>query len=254
MYHLIRRGRENLSLHTKQSFAVRVDATRRKYVYQEQDELDKNHRENDDPFDSSGDGRMYENANNPKLCPVRAFDLYLSKLHPSMNLLWQRPKALERFNESDSVWYCNSPLGKNTLGSLMKTISVDSKLSQEYTNHSIRSTAVSVLNNNNVEARHIMRVSGHKSESSIRSCSRQLTDESKSREISQTLTSACAQCNTEIFPLGTEVEQSELNVPNLQNFPVLTRNFATSSSQETVHFHTGAFSSGCNVTVNFHYH
>ena len=58
MYQLIRRGRENLRLHTKQSFAVRVDATGRKYVYQELDELDKNHRQNDDPFDSSGDGRI----------------------------------------------------------------------------------------------------------------------------------------------------------------------------------------------------
>jgi len=98
-----------------------------------------------------------------------------------------------------------------------------------------------------------MRESGHKSESSIRSYGRQLT-ESKSRETSQTLTSACTQGNTEIVPLGTEVEQSKLNVLNLQNSPVLTHNFATSSSQETVHFHTGAFSSGCNVTVNCHYH
>ena len=98
-----------------------------------------------------------------------------------------------------------------------------------------------------------MRVSGHKSESSIRSYSRQLT-ESKSREISQTLTSPCAQGNTEIVPLGTEVEQSKLNVPLLQNSPVLTHNFATSSSQQNVHFYTGAFSSGSNVTVNFHYH
>ena len=85
MYQLIRRGRENLRLHTKQSFAVRVDATGRKYVYQELDELDKNHRQNDDPLDSSGDGRMYENADNPKVCPVRAFELYLSKLHPPLN-------------------------------------------------------------------------------------------------------------------------------------------------------------------------
>ena len=96
-------------------------------------------------------------------------------------------------------------------------------------------------------------MSGHKSESSIRSYSRQLT-ESKTREISQTLTSACAQGSTEIVPLGTEVEQSKLNVPNMQNSPVLTHNFATSSSQETVHFHTGAFSSGSNITVNCHYH
>ena len=31
----------------------------------------------------------------------------------------------------------------------------------------------------------------------------------------------------------------------------LTPNF--SASQETVHFHSGAFSSGCNITVNFNY-
>ena len=116
---------------------------------------------------------MYENENNPKLYPVTAFELYLSKLHPSLNLLWQRPKAHDNFSECDSVWYFNSPLGK--------TISVDCNLSEEYTNHCIRSTAVSVLDNN-VEAWHIMRVSGHKSESSIRSYSRQLT-ESKMREI-----------------------------------------------------------------------
>ena len=77
---------------------------------------------------------MYENANNPNVCPVRAFELYLSKLHSSLNLLWQRPKALDNFSESDSVWYCNSPLGnyKNTLGWFMKTISVDCELSREY--------------------------------------------------------------------------------------------------------------------------
>ena len=89
---------------------------------------------------------------------------------------------------------------------------------------------------------------GHKSESSIRSYSRQLT-ESKTREISQTLTSACAQGSTE----QSQLLQSKLNVPNVQNSPVLTHNFASSSSQETVHFHTGAFSSGCNITVSFHY-
>ena len=75
---------------------------------------------------------MYENANNPKVCPVRAFGLYLSKLHPSLNLLWQSPKVLDNFSESDSDWYCNSPLGKNAQGSFMKTISVDCELSREY--------------------------------------------------------------------------------------------------------------------------
>ena len=249
MFHLIRRGRENLRLHKRQSFSVSVDGAGRKYVYQHLDELDKNHRQNDDPFDFSGDGRMYENTENPASCPVKAFELYLSKLNPSLDSLWQRPKAFDNLNESDSVWYSNAPLGKNTLGSLMNTISVEYKLSKVYTNHCTRSTIyVSVLDNNNFEARHIMQVSGHKSETSIRSYTRQLTA-CNQREISHTLTSACAQSTTEIAPVSTEAGQSSST--NLPNSPVLTHNF--SASQETVHFHSGAFSSGCNITTNFNY-
>ena len=124
MFHLICRGRENLHLHKRQSFSVRVDGAGQKYVYQHLDELDKNHRQNDDPFDSSGDGRMFENTENPESFPVKSFELYLSKLNPSLDSLWQRPKAFDNFNKSDSVWYCHAPLGKNTLGSFIKTISV----------------------------------------------------------------------------------------------------------------------------------
>ena len=181
---------------------------------------------------------------NPASGPVKAFELYLSKLNPSLDSLWQRPKAFDNFNESDSVWYYNAPLGKNTLGSLMKSLSVEYKLSKVYTNHCISSTAVSVLDNNNFEARHIMRVSGHKSETSIRSYSRQLT-ECKQREIS----SACAKGTTEIVPVSTEAGQSSST--NLPSSPVLTH--TVSASQETVHFHGGAFSSGCNIIVNFNY-
>ena len=41
MFHLIRRGRENLRLLTKESLAVQVDAAGKKFVYQVVDELDK---------------------------------------------------------------------------------------------------------------------------------------------------------------------------------------------------------------------
>ena len=89
----------------------------------------------------------------------------------------------------------------------MKTISVEYKLSKVNTTHCIRSTALSVLDNNNFEVRHIMRVSGHKPETSISSYSRQLT-ECKQRVILHTLTSACAQSTTEIVPVRNEAEQS----------------------------------------------
>ena len=78
----------------------------------------------------------------------------------------------------------------------MSSISKELKLSQKYTNHCIRATAVSLLDECNFEARHIMRVSGHKSESSIRSYSRRLS-EVKQKEISHALSSAYSVENLE---------------------------------------------------------
>lgn len=54
----------------------------------------------------------------------------------------------------------------------MKTISSDAGLSQIYTNHCIRATCITTLDNNGFEARHIMSITGHKSETSIRAYSK----------------------------------------------------------------------------------
>ncbi len=51
----------------------------------------------------------------------------------------------------------------------MKVLSKEAKLSVEYTNHSIRATTITILDRNGYEARHIMSVSGHRSESSLKS-------------------------------------------------------------------------------------
>ena len=72
----------------------------------------------------------------------------------------------------------------------MKGISRAADMSKQYTNHSIRATAVTVLDHSNFEARHIMRVTSQKSEASIRSYSRRIS-ENKQREISETLGLAC---------------------------------------------------------------
>ena len=74
MFHLIRRDRENLRLLTKESFAVQVDAARKT--------TGANHRANDEPDDSPGEGRMYKRPESP-YCPVKTLELYLSKLNPA---------------------------------------------------------------------------------------------------------------------------------------------------------------------------
>ena len=56
-------------------------------------------------------------------------------------------------------------------------------------NHSIRATAVTILDKSGFEARHIMAVSGHKNEASIRSYSK--TDICTKKKMSGTLATRC---------------------------------------------------------------
>ncbi|KAJ8310884.1 LOW QUALITY PROTEIN: hypothetical protein KUTeg_012749 [Tegillarca granosa] len=161
MYFLCRRGQENLRQMNKSTFAVGVDSRVADTT--------------NTPDDTIGEDVMYSRPNDV-MCPVYSFKKYLSKIHPQLEDLWQRP--LDSFEEDALVWYCKSPLGKNTLADMLKTISEQSKLSYIYTYHSIRATTITALDNAGIEARHIMRAFGHKNESSIRSYSFRLSERS----------------------------------------------------------------------------
>ena len=100
MFHLIRRGRENLRLLTKESLAVQVDVAGKKFVSQVVDELDKNHRANDQPDDTLRERRMYETPESP-YCRVKNVELDLSKLNPALSYQRQRPRTTEHFSLSD---------------------------------------------------------------------------------------------------------------------------------------------------------
>ena len=122
MCYLCRRGRENLREMRQDTFRIAMDATGRRFGYQHTDEKDKNHKENADPNDTIGEGSsLYERAGGNPDCSVKSFEKYISKLNPRNNCLWQRPQ--DSFDPEDAVWYGNQALGKNTLGTMMSTIS-----------------------------------------------------------------------------------------------------------------------------------
>ena len=126
---------------------------------------------------------MYERRGDP-MCPVLSFNKYVSKLHPGLDAFWQRP--LDSFESCQPTWYCRVPVGKNTLSNMMPEISRKGNLSKIYTNHCVRATSITSLDNAGVEARHIMRASGHKSEASIRSYACRLSED-KARQMSDHL-------------------------------------------------------------------
>ena len=92
---------------------------------------------------------------------------YVQKLNPLQPAFFQRPSP--KAKEADMIWYENSPLVVNTLATMMKEIFLGAGLSQTYTNHSVRATAITLWSNANVPSRHIMSISGHANEQSISS-------------------------------------------------------------------------------------
>ena len=139
-------------------------------------------------------------------CPVASFEKYLQHLDPQNGFLFQRP--MKKLTPDSDVWYDNRVVGKCSLGEMMKQISKQAGLSKDYTNHSIRAKTVTILDKSWFEARHIMALSGHRSESSIRSYSKM--DESTKKRMSETLTAAAV---SEVSAVSSESQLAERHVP-----------------------------------------
>ncbi len=100
-------------------------------------------------------------------CPVRTFVKYIRHLNPENPWLFQRPRK-DVGTDNQKIWYTASPVGKDTLGGTLARLSGLLQLSQPYTNHSLRATTVHILDENDFPKRHIMAVTGHKAETSLR--------------------------------------------------------------------------------------
>ena len=97
-----------------------------------------------------GDLRDKADESDPKMfitgmsnCPVKYFKKFLSILNPNQIALFQKPKR--NFLPSDEIWFENSRIGVNKVGGMMKEVSLSASLSKVYTNHCVRSTIVSAL-------------------------------------------------------------------------------------------------------------
>ena len=170
---------------TKSSFALGKDASGKEFIYQKRGEADKNHNVNDDPFDTTGEGRVY--ATHLEKCPVQNYKTYISHLNPSCEFLWQKARPSDVSDQT--VWFCNMAVGEKILGNMMANLSTKYSLSQKYTNHSLRVTSLQVLDDAQIDARQVIRVSGHKNTDSLLNYARRLSAARK-RKISSVLSNS----------------------------------------------------------------
>ena len=145
-------------------------------------------------------------------CPMRSFVKYLRRLNPECVYIFQRPRKVPNGN----IHYDNMPLGQNKLGNLMVVISELTNISSRYTSHSLRATTVHILDNAMVPTRHIMSVTGHRAESSLKTYTGKTTDKMK-KMMSHTLT---AKTMTEDIPLN-EITNIPPLVQSVNTMPVI---------------------------------
>ena len=140
----------------------------------------KNHQGGLNDNIDEADGKRFEVPNSPRY-PVKTVENFIKLLNPNHDALFQWPRGIcAKFHvDSGEVWFCNSPLGINTLGYLLKTMSKAAGIITHLTNYCIQATSMTVLSDYNMEARHIKAVTGHKSDSSIQSYSMRVSFQRK---------------------------------------------------------------------------
>ena len=185
-FFLCQHGMENIQHMQKTDFQLKYSTKNEEWlVIKVKDELTKNHRN----MENLISGVMPENKTDP-MCPVASFKAYQDHLHPDNPYMWQAP--LDKIDpEHPEIWFSKKKhIRKNPLSTFMSDLSRDAKLSRRYTNHSIRSTGITVLTNCRYSNADMMALSGHKSVQSL--AVYQKTDETKKIQMGKLL----AQCLT----------------------------------------------------------
>lgn len=235
-----RRGREGQRDLCRDSFEFKKDANGREYAVMTHDEATKNHPGGEDSKPSAErETRLYSaGADDDAFASLK---LYVSKLNPSCKAFFQRPKPNAK--TEDAVWYENKPIGVNKLGEMMKTISIGAELSQVYTNHSVRASAITLLSDANVPDRHIMCVSGHSSEQSLAHYSSR-PSVSQLENVSDTISRALE---------NNQPQRSQsLQISTGENAPLLQSSSNHMASNVSMSSANASFPSGFFSSCNFH--
>ncbi|XP_033725029.1 uncharacterized protein LOC117315013 isoform X2 [Pecten maximus] len=137
-------------------------------------------------YSDAPEKRMY--ATGGPNCPVEMLKLFIEKTDTQATMLFNR---YVKYAKPSDKWFTDKPLASRTYSNFMSDICTAAQLSTKYTAHCLRATAIEALNNHGFEARHIMFMSGHKSEAAIRSYNRSYTSQQR-QALSKTLSSvAC---------------------------------------------------------------
>ena len=100
---------------------------------------------------------------------MSAIKLYLQRLHPDVDRLFQRARAGRGVLASAEqfCWFVRQALSHNVLSSMMRNLSENAGLSMPYTNHCVRATSIVHMREAGIQDRQIASVTGRKNIQSL---------------------------------------------------------------------------------------
>ena len=115
--------------------------------------------------------KIFSNGKQDYTDIVHIFRLFTSHRPDSMknedSPFYLTPIQENKLSKNKNVWYYPTPMGVNTLGTLMKTACERAGISGKKTNHSIRKSTVTELSAAGVPPHKIIKITGHRQSSSI---------------------------------------------------------------------------------------
>lgn len=182
--HFITRGLECHHQLLQESFQFHQDENDKEFVTINHETQQKNFQGGLNKEEAPSDRRMYATGQNN--CPVKMLKLLINRTEPSAKSLFNVCVKDALTNSKLQYWYSSKPLVKRTFANFMADICKAANCNKKYTAHCLRATAIQFMSDAGFQARHIMFMSGHRSEASLRSYSRNMSTEQK-KSISSTL-------------------------------------------------------------------
>ena len=204
--HMGMRGQDE---HHKLKFAdfeVKVTSDGKKYV-------EFNERDTKTRTGASGERRafkpkMWSNTHCPDRCPVRLFELFVSKRPPEM-CKDDSPFYLATNLKFTNFWYKRQPMGINKIGSIMKRMAEKADLKGRKTNHTARKTSVETLYRAQFQDSEVMQFTGHRNVASLNSYKKPCLEQQ--RRMSEVLSSNYSKGGVDPQPIATSAVQAKLN-------------------------------------------
>ena len=238
---------------SRNSFQFLTDDDGIEYVALSHETKQKNWQGGLDHQEAPHDKRMY--ATGDARCPVASLRELLERTPAEATSLFNHcSKEALASPQTVNIWYAAKPCKQHQFSKFMPDVSRNSGCSRKYTAYCLRSTAIQALNDDGFEIRHIMYMSGHRNEASVRSYARECSTEQKHR-----LSSALTKVSRPSLPettvgndetLSSAESQSPAFPPPLPQAPVpshwsMNTNQMTSSNRLSSSFISNSTFSNC---------